>query len=79
MIPCHGRIKESLKSGKRSAAEYYGRIRAELAAQGSPIGPNDLMIAAIALANELTLVTHNVNEFSRISDLIIEDWEAESP
>jgi tRNA(fMet)-specific endonuclease VapC len=61
------------------AAKQYGRIRAELASQGRPIGPNDLMIAAIALANELILVTHNVNEFSRVPDLLIEDWEHGSP
>lgn len=58
-----------------AAAIEYGKIRAELADQGTPIGGNDLMIAAIALANELTLVTHNTGEFSRISRLSIEDWE----
>jgi tRNA(fMet)-specific endonuclease VapC len=58
------------------AAMAYGRIRAELAKAGTPIGPNDLMIAAIALANNLTLVTHNVSEFGRITDLKIEDWES---
>jgi tRNA(fMet)-specific endonuclease VapC len=57
------------------AALAYARIRADLAALGTPIGPNDLMIAAIALANDLTLVTHNTREFSRISHLPIEDWE----
>jgi tRNA(fMet)-specific endonuclease VapC len=58
-----------------AAATQYGLIRAALAAQGTPIGPNDLLIAAIALANRLTLVTHNVREFSRIPDLALEDWE----
>ena len=58
-----------------AAADYYSQIRAELARQGTPIGPNDLMIAAIALANDLTLVTHNTREFSRVSDLHFEDWE----
>ena len=57
------------------AAEIYGRIRAELARKGTPIGPNDLMIAAIALAHDVTLVTHNTDEFSRISGLRLEDWE----
>lgn len=56
------------------AAHEYGRIRQELNSQGTPIGPNDLMIASIALANGLTLVTHNLAEFSRIGGLVIEDW-----
>ena len=58
-----------------AAAEAYGRLRAELARRGTPIGPNDLMIAAIALAHDLTLVTHNTAEFSRVSGLRLEDWE----
>ena len=57
------------------AAEFYGHIRARLAAQGLPIGPNDLMIASIALSNQLILVTHNIREFSRVDGLQIEDWE----
>ena len=57
-----------------SAADHYGRIRAELAHAGTPIGPNDLLIAAIALADQLTLVTHNVREFSRVPGLSVEDW-----
>jgi tRNA(fMet)-specific endonuclease VapC len=56
-------------------AEEYGRIRAHLAALGTTIGPNDLMIAAIALANQLILVTHNTAEFSRVPALTIEDWQ----
>lgn len=58
------------------AAMLAGEIRAHLAAAGTPIGPFDLMIAAIALANDLTLVTHNVREFQRVPHLSIEDWEA---
>ncbi|WP_335195547.1 hypothetical protein [Nostoc sp.] len=42
---------------------------------GIPIGANDLLIAAIALANDLILVTHNTREFSGIDDLKYEDWE----
>jgi tRNA(fMet)-specific endonuclease VapC len=57
------------------AAEFYGKIRSELSAIGKPIGANDFMIAAIALANEVTLITHNTREFSRVSGLILEDWE----
>ncbi len=56
------------------AAETYGRIRAALAALGTPIGPNDLMIAAIALVNQLILVTHNTREFARVAGLQLEDW-----
>ena len=56
-------------------AHDYGLIRADLSAQGSPIGANDLMIAAIARAHDLTLVTHNSAEFSRVVGLRVEDWE----
>lgn len=57
------------------AAEVYGRIRRELEVAGTPIGPYDLQIAAIALANNLTVVTHNTREFRRVNGLRIEDWE----
>ena len=57
------------------AAEAYGRVRAELARRGTPIGPNDLMIAAIALTHDLTLVTHDTTEFGRVTGLRLEDWE----
>jgi len=58
-----------------AAAEEYGSIRAHLVRLGTPIGPNDLMIAAIALANGLILVTHNTVEFSRVPGLLLEDWQ----
>ena len=61
------------------AATAYAQIRADLAVKGTLIGPNDLLIAAIAVANDVTLVTHNVREFSRVLDLKIEDWEASEP
>jgi tRNA(fMet)-specific endonuclease VapC len=57
------------------AAEEYGKVREHLAALGTPIGPNDLMIAAISLVNQLTLVTHNTTEFSRVPGLNLEDWQ----
>ena len=57
------------------AAEEYGKARAHLASAGTPIGPNDLIIAAIALAHGFTLVTHNTNEFSRVPGLLLEDWQ----
>lgn len=59
------------------AAEMYGRIRIDLEKIGQLIGPNDLLIAAIALAHNLTLITHNTREFSRVNNLQIADWEAE--
>lgn len=61
------------------AAREYGKIRTQLERDGTPIGPNDLMIAATAIANQSTLVTHNVSEFSRIEKLQIEDWEEPPP
>jgi len=64
----------SLSFDDRCAAEY-GQIRADLSVQGKLIGPNDLMIAAIARAHDALLVTHNVGEFSRVTGLRIEDWE----
>lgn len=57
-----------------NAADLYGVIRADLEKQGTPIGPNDLMIAAIALAHNLTLVTANRTEFERVTELSIERW-----
>ncbi|MBL8163660.1 MAG: type II toxin-antitoxin system VapC family toxin [Anaerolineae bacterium] len=57
------------------AASIYGRIRGHLEQQGTPIGPLDYLIAAIAIANDLILVTHNTAEFGRVPNLSIEDWE----
>jgi tRNA(fMet)-specific endonuclease VapC len=62
-----------------ACAEQYGALRATLAAAGQPIGPNDLLIAATALAHDLTLVTHNLREFSRVAGLKLEDWERTAP
>lgn len=58
-----------------AAAEPYAKIRADLTARGLLIGGNDMLIAAIALANGCTLVTHNTAEFGRIPGLVIEDWQ----
>ncbi|MFO7601267.1 MAG: type II toxin-antitoxin system VapC family toxin [Candidatus Desulfacyla sp.] len=58
-----------------NAARRYGEIRSDLARKGTPIGPNDLMIAAIASIHDLTLVTHNTREFNRVTGLNLEDWE----
>jgi len=56
-----------------AAASVDAVIRAHLESAGTPIGPYDLQIAAIALANGLTLVTHNTREFSRVPGLLLED------
>lgn len=58
-----------------ASAGEFGRIRAELHRAGTPIGPYDLQIAAIALAHGFTLVTHNIDEFKRVRGLQYEDWE----
>jgi tRNA(fMet)-specific endonuclease VapC len=52
----------------------YGELRAQLEREGNLIGPNDLLIAAHALALNLTLVTDNESEFSRVPGLRIENW-----
>jgi tRNA(fMet)-specific endonuclease VapC len=52
----------------------YGVIRAGLELAGQPIGANDLLIAAHTLALDLTLVTDNAREFSRIDGLRVENW-----
>jgi tRNA(fMet)-specific endonuclease VapC len=62
-----------------AAAVEYGRIRADLAARGMLIGPNDLLIAAVVLAHRLTLVTHNTAEFSQVAGLTLEDWLTPAP
>jgi tRNA(fMet)-specific endonuclease VapC len=58
-----------------AAATEYGTLRAHLERQGTPIGANDMLIAAVALANNLILITHNTSEFGRVPGLKIEDWE----
>ena len=55
-------------------AIHCGRLRASLYAIGKPIGPYDLMIAAQGIARSLTVVTHNVSEFSRVPGIRLEDW-----
>jgi tRNA(fMet)-specific endonuclease VapC len=52
----------------------YGKIREQLTKEGKLIGPNDMLIAATALANKAVLVTNNTDEFSRVKGLVIEDW-----
>ena len=57
-----------------NAASHYGIIKTDLHAVGTPIGGNDLWIAAHALAEKKILVTNNTREFERVPDLIVEDW-----
>ena len=57
-----------------AAADKYGLIDGMLKRRGMSIGPLDTQIAAIALAHNLTLVTHNTRHFKRIPTLLIEDW-----
>ena len=63
------------QSAPMIGADESAKVRADLAAKGTPIGSNDLLIAAIALANGLTLVRHNTTEFGRVVGLILEDWQ----
>ena len=56
------------------AERQYGDIRHRLARQGTPIGPNDLLIAAHARSLNLTVVTVNTGEFSRVPGLKVENW-----
>jgi tRNA(fMet)-specific endonuclease VapC len=57
-------------------ARQYARIRAFLERQGTPIGANDLWIAAQALATDAILVTNNTREFERVPGLALENWAA---
>ena len=59
----------------RDDARAAGEVRAALQALGTPIGPYDILIAGQALSRRLTLVTHNVGEFSRVAKLKVEDWQ----
>ena len=56
--------------------EHYAHVRLELERAGTPIGPNDMLIAAHALAIGAILVTANVQEFLRVPDLRVENWLA---
>lgn len=57
-----------------AAARQFGRVRGTLLRQGVSVPTVDLMIAAVALANDLTLVTHNTADFRHIQDLRLDDW-----
>jgi len=59
------------------ADRYYAQIRSDLTRRGTPIGPNDMLIAAHARSLRLTVVTANVREFSGVPGLAVENWLAE--
>ena len=61
-------------SYSEDAAAHYALIRAYLKNKGTPIGPNDLLIAAHARSLGLTLVSNNTREFSRVDGLLLETW-----
>ena len=58
-----------------ASALQAAKIRAQLQRAGRPIGGYDVLIAATALVHNLTVVTHNTREFSRVAGLLVEDWE----
>jgi len=57
-----------------TATDAYAGLRFDLEQKGTPIGPNDMILAATVLATGGCLVTHNVEEFRRVKRLRIEDW-----
>jgi tRNA(fMet)-specific endonuclease VapC len=62
-----------------AAAGEYALIRAQLEREGRVISERDTQIASIAMAKELTVVTHNVREFCRVDRLNVEDWADKEP
>jgi len=58
----------------RDAAFAAAAIRAQLEQQGTPIVPMDILIAGTAIALQATLVTRNINEFSRVAELEVVNW-----
>ena len=68
-----GAVLDPLDAGVAAA---YGEIRAALESQGTPIGQNDLWIAAHARERDCILVTHNLGEFARVPNLRVQDWVA---
>ena len=66
-----------IKEFSEKAAIEYGKIRAFLENQGTPIGPLDTLIAAHAVSENMILVTHSTKEFLRVPDLTVENWTFE--
>ena len=76
--PGENHAKNHFLSADPSTICLCSVVKAELffgALKSTPIGPNDLMIAAIASVHEAVLVTHNTREFERVTGLKVEDWE----
>ena len=77
---CGREIKQEKYSGGESYPKYHravdciSNLRADLERKGTVIGPNDMMIAATAMAHHATLVTHNMKEFKRVKGLKLVDW-----
>jgi len=61
-----------------AAATVAGELRAQLERRGTPIGPNDVLIAGHALSLSAIVLTANVREFSRVTGLIVENWLAKA-
>ena len=59
---------------RKAEAQASAKIRAQLEKKGTPIGPYDILIAGTAIANQATLVTHNLEEFKRVENLNVIDW-----
>jgi tRNA(fMet)-specific endonuclease VapC len=57
-----------------SCANAFGQIRADLLNRGITVSSIDLMIAAVALVHDLTMVTHNKADFEHVAGLRLEDW-----
>lgn len=66
--------KINIEPWTRQQGMTYGLLRARLRKEGTPIGNNDLLIAAHALSHEAVLVTNNQREFSRVTGLLCEYW-----
>jgi tRNA(fMet)-specific endonuclease VapC len=75
MAELDGLLNElEVKALEPEAALHYGRLRADLTSAGTPIGANDMFLAAHALALDATMVTDNEREFSRVAGLRLENW-----
>lgn len=64
----------NILSFDEGAAKVYGRLRADLEKQGTPLSEPDLRIASIALHHELTVITGNLKHFSKVPGLGVENW-----